>query len=245
MRNKLIKAVIVSAAASAVALGSGATPAAAQATSTPSSSNNPLTQIFDSVKSQLEGLRSYADKILNDKLSSLTKVLGEDVAGVVDDAFGALGLPDVIESRQEIEQLSSNSERPIYAAEAIANEVDRQAARAVINSVLGKEGQERQLEAYSSTQQAVNAVVQQAQAAQGEVVTQNVMKQIALQNAQNGGLLGAMRADLLRSAEAQAQGNTQLTNISRSVDGQNARDNAERVGAGFSNFRTAAQAGLF
>jgi hypothetical protein len=45
--------------------------------------------------------------------------------------------------------------------------------------------------------------------------------------------------------EQAAQSNVQLSNISQTVDGQTAAKNAEQIGAGYSNLKTASQAGLF
>ena len=71
------------------------------------------------------------------------------------------------------------------------------------------------------------------------------MKRIAQQNTQITGILGAMRTDGLKYKQSQDLANLNLTNISRSVDGQNQARQKEVVGQGFSNLRTASQARLF
>jgi phage-related protein len=91
----------------------------------------------------------------------------------------------------------------------------------------------------------VTAVAEQAQTAQGHTVTQNVMKEIAAQNAKTTEVLGGVRSDLLKMNEQAAQSNIQLSNLSQTVDGQTAAKNAEQIGAGYSNLKTASQAGLF
>jgi hypothetical protein len=59
------------------------------------------------------------------------------------------------------------------------------------------------------------------------------------------GILGAMRTDGLKSKQSQDLANLNLTNISRSLDGQNQARQKESVGQGFNNLRTASQARLF
>ena len=136
----------------------------------------------------------------------------------------------------------SNYRRTQEDGALIPNCLTRQSC---LGGLLGKEGQERQTELIQRTQQSIERVQQQATTAQGEVVTQNVMKQIAQQNAQQAAILGAMRADGLKQQHSQDLANINLSNISRSVDGQNQAKQRETVGQGFENYRTTAKARLF
>lgn len=207
--------------------------------------NNPVAQIFEQIEQQFKSLNNYVSSILADKLKPLADSLGEDLQAAIDEAMGALGLPDPTQAREKVEQIAAVSTSPINSAERITNEVDRQITRAVADSTLSKTGQKRTKEQVEKTQQSVQQVQQQADVAQGEVITQNVMKQIAAQNAQNAALLGAIRADGLRLQQSQDLANTNLTNISRAVDGQNQAKARETVGQGFENYRTAAKARLY
>jgi hypothetical protein len=217
----------------------------ASAASPGGGSSNPLQGLMDWFNEQLSSVQDYANDILNDKLGSLTKTLGPEFEGIVSDVTGALGLPDPYESRKNAEQVASGSDNPLYSGDRAANEVDHQSARASASAILSKEGQEQQKETYEQTQQSVDSVGEAAQTAQGENVTQNVMKQIATQNAETAKLMGGVQSSLLKQNEQQAQANSQLTNMSRTMDGQTQAQNAERVGAGFGNFGVASQAGLF
>lgn len=207
--------------------------------------NTPLTQVFGQLNQQLGSLSSYFNQIVAAKLAPLTKSLGKDINAVVSDVTGALGLPDPIQARQEVEQVASSSNSPVYSAEPATNEVDRQITRSVVDATLGQAGQQQLQQAAQQTQNSVGQVQQQAQAAQQEVVTQNVMKQMALQNGETAALLGAMRADSLQALSGQELTNLNLTNISRSLDGQNQAKQSEMVGAGQDTFKTAARARLF
>lgn len=218
---------------------------AVAASPTNSGSSNPLQGLMDWFNEQVSSVQEYADGILNDKLKALTETISPEYQGIVSDVTGALGLPDPTQVRKKTEEVASNSDNILYGGDRVANEVDRQAARASANSLLSQNGQQHLQEAYERTQSSVQTVGQQAQAAQGEVVTQNVMKQIAQQNAESAKLMGGVQSSLLKSNEQQAQANTQLTNMSRTMDGQTQAANAERVGAGFSNLGVASQAGLF
>jgi hypothetical protein len=207
--------------------------------------SNPISGFQDWFDQQISSVREYASDILNSKLAALSDSLGPEFDGILSDVTGALGLPDPTKSRQAVEEAAARAEGMLYSGDKVANEIDRQSTRASANAILSQEGQEQQKKAYERTQQAVEAVGEASDAAQGEVVTQNVMKQIAKQNVESAKLMGGVQSSLLEANEQQAQTNTQLSNISQTVDGQAAQGNAERVGAGFSNLSVAAQSGLF
>jgi hypothetical protein len=155
-----------------------------------------------------------------------------------------LGLIDPAKAREQAENIV-NPDNATYNAGAALNEMDRQSARSSASSILSEDGQTQQVDAYEGTQTSVDTVGEKASTAQGDEVTQNVMKRIADQNAATTEVLGGVRSDLLKMNEQTAQTNVQLSNVSRSLDGQTAAKNAESIGAGYENLRTASQAGLF
>lgn len=243
--DKTVKFLVVNGAIALVLIGAISTPARAAAAVSGVKSDNPLSQVFEQLNHQLESLRGYLNQIMADKLKPLSESLGKDIDAAVGDATGVLGLPDPIKSRDEVEKVASSSLGPVYSADSATNEVDRQITRGAVYSTLGKEGQEQIKAQADKTQNSVALVQQTATAAQGEVVTQNVMKQIALQNAQTGAILGSIRADGLQAAQRQEMTNLNLTNISRSLDGQNQAKQAEIVGAGLDTLRITSRARLF
>ncbi|MGB3758469.1 MAG: hypothetical protein WBA07_19170, partial [Rivularia sp. (in: cyanobacteria)] len=163
----------------------------------------------------------------------------------VQEAAGILGLPDAGEVRKEIEQIASDNNNAVNSVDRASNELDRQITRAQTETTLSKEAQERMKAEVEKTQTSIETVSIFSDAAQNDVVTQNVMKRIAQQNTQITGILGAMRSDGLKSKQSQDLANLNLTNISRSLDGQNQSRQKEVVGQGFNNLRTASQARLF
>ena len=223
----------------------GAVSPPARAISLAGATDNPLSQVFEQLNHQLASVRGYLDQIVADKLKPLSESLGKDIDAALGDATGVLGLPDPTKSRNEVEKVASSSHNPVYSGDLATNEVDRQITRGAVNATLGQEGQQAIKQQADQTQNSVGLVQQQAQAAQAEVVTQNVMKQIALQNAQTGAILGSLRADSLQAAQRQELTNLNLTNISRSVDAQNQAMQAQKVGTGFDTLRITSRAKLF
>ncbi|WP_242046408.1 MULTISPECIES: hypothetical protein [Calothrix] len=159
--------------------------------------------------------------------------------------MGKLGLPSAIEVRDKVEEIATNDDNAVNSVDKVTNEIDRQITRADSDTTLSKEGQELTKQQVEKTQTSIEQVQADASAAQDDVVTQNVMKRIAQQNTQIAGILGAMRTDGLKLKQSQDLANLNLTNISRSLDGQNQAHQKETVGQGFNNLRTASQARLF
>ncbi len=207
--------------------------------------NNPLAQTFNHWQQQLSSLNKYITSTLAHKLEPLSESLQGDLQVAIDDAMGVLGLPDSTNVRRNIEDIATNSNTTINTVEVATNEVERQITRADSDTSLSKEGQKLTQEQVEKTQTSIEQVQVNGETAQNDVVTQNVMKRIAQQNTQLAGILGAMRTDGLKSKQSQDLANLNLTNISRSLNGQNQARQKETVGQGFSNLRTASQARLF
>ena len=206
--------------------------------------SNPLTALVEQWQEQTRSLDKYISSTISRKLDNLSESLEGDLQAVVQEAAGVLGLPDAGEVRKEIEEIASDSNNAVNSVDRASNELDRQITRAS-GFTLTKEGQENMKAEVEKTQTSIETVSIFSDAAQNDVVTQNVMKRIAQQNTQIAGILGAMRTSELKSKQSQDLANLNLTNISRSLDGQNQARQKEVVGQGFSNLRTAAQARLF
>ncbi|NJM22469.1 MAG: hypothetical protein HC874_32385 [Richelia sp. SL_2_1] len=200
---------------------------------------------LDQLKLELKSFDDYVGSILESKLEPISASLGKDIEAAINETLGVLGLPDATLSRTEVEKIAATSDTAVNTVEQATNEVDRQITRAVIDGTLGKNGQQLTTREVEKTQTSIEQIQSYATAAQDEVVTQNVMKRIAQQNTSTAAILGAIRADGLKSKQSQDLANLNLTNISRSLDGQNQMRNKEIVGQGFSNLRTASQARLF
>ncbi|MEL7246522.1 MAG: hypothetical protein AAGM40_29985, partial [Cyanobacteria bacterium J06573_2] len=204
--------------------------------------SNPLTALVEQWQEQTRSLDKYISSTISRKLDNLSESLEGDLQAVVQEAAGVLGLPDAGEVRKEIEEIASDSNNAVNSVDRATNELDRQITRAQTETTLSKEGQKSMEAEVEKTQTSIETVSIFSDAAQNDVVTQNVMKRIAQQNTQISGILGAMRSDGLKSKQSQDLANLNLTNISRSVDGQNQARQKEVVGQGFSNLRTASQA---
>ena len=207
--------------------------------------SNPLIALVKQWQEQTRSVDKYISSTISRKLDKLSESLQGDLQAVISEATGVLGLPDAVEVREEIEVWAADNDNAVNDVDKATNEVERQITRADSGFTLSKEGQENMKAQVEKTQTSIETVSIFSDAAQNDVVTQNVMKRIAQQNTQIAGILGAMRTSELKSKQSQDLANLNLTNISRSLDGQNQARQKEVVGQGFSNLRTASQARLF
>ncbi|MBW4559180.1 MAG: hypothetical protein KME59_25330 [Trichormus sp. ATA11-4-KO1] len=216
----------------------------AQAFSLPIFKDNAPVKFFEQWQQQSNPFTQDSSSLAQ-KLKPLTKFLGRDLQTAITTAMGVLGLPDANKAREEVEDSAAVSDNAINVAERATNEIDRQITRVEADTTLSKLGQQHTQEQVETTQNSVAQVYIDATAAQDEVVTQNVMKRIAQQNTQTAAILGAMRTDGFKLQQSQNLANLNLTNISRSLDGQKQAHQKQTVDQGFNNLRIAAQARLF
>ncbi|MBV6627375.1 MAG: hypothetical protein KI793_31285 [Rivularia sp. (in: Bacteria)] len=207
--------------------------------------SNPLTALVEQWQEQTGSVNKYISSTISRKLDNLSESLEGDLQAVIGEATGINGLPDATKVREEIEVWAADNNNAVNNVDKATNELERQITRADSDVTLSKKGQENMKAEVEKTQTSIETVSIFSDAAQNDVVTQNVMKRIAQQNTQITGILGAIRTDGLKSKQSQDLANLNLTNISRSIDGQNQSRQKEVVGQGFSNLRTASQARLF
>lgn len=206
---------------------------------------NPLSDLLGQIQRYFNQAENYISQALAEKIKPLEEAVNEDFKTAINSATGVLGIPDPIATRKSVEETLSDSDVAVNPLERTTNEVDRQITRSTAAATLGTEGQQRTQQEITATKQSVDLVQQQAQQAQEEVVTQNVMKRIAQQNTQISAMLGAMRNESLQSAQRQELANINLTNISRSLDSQNQAKSNEMVGAGLETLKITSRAKLF
>lgn len=183
-------------------------------------SNSLLSSFLDPLRSRVEQLQSQLMTSLEGQISNISSAL-----------FGALGLPDLTSAENAIKNTHSNEGDYVLIDEA-TNEIVRETTKAKADGTLSEQGQQAVQEKLQAIEQTTQTLEEQAQTAQNETVTQNVLKQIALQNAQQGSLLGTLNSEITDLSVKQDLANRNLTNISQAIDSQNLAQQADLDGAG-------------
>ncbi len=127
---------------------------------------------------------------------------------------GALGVPDPNAVAKELEDDLG------YKAWDEIHLYDQSLAEIFSSDTLSDENQDKQDQAIKDTQQKVAESAQDAQLAQAEVVTQEVMKHLANQQSRNSFILGTIQGDMSDVNVKTDVGNRNLSNISKTLDQQ-------------------------
>ncbi|MGA7952646.1 MAG: hypothetical protein WCA07_03900 [Gloeobacterales cyanobacterium] len=231
-----------------------------------------LTDSFDLVQGFVSG---NVNQVFGTFAPVIEKVLGKakpGVLGVYNPNEARKALRNEVTS-ENASQGDAFEVDPGNRARASGNELDRQITRGGVDSYLGEEGQKlvekeikdtdktinKSTEAAKAADAAASMVATLAKTASKKDVTQDVMKIIAAQNAATAQqtakisaqlsleaqIMGVSRTDALK-ARADAQlANTNLTNISETLDQMQKRENAELLGKTSRNAALAKQASLY
>ncbi|ACK74034.1 conserved hypothetical protein (plasmid) [Gloeothece citriformis PCC 7424] len=186
--------------------------------------------ILDDLISQFNNIKSEWLGVANGFGGRLQAWLESQLNIDIDEDIGVLGLPDPQDIREKIEDVFTLEGKPEQADEAANNE-DREITRAKAGGTLSKEGQQQQIQKLESVEQTTQYVIDTAQTAQSRTVTQEVLKDMALQNAQIASSLAVLTSETVDASTKQDIANLNLANISEAVDSQNLREQANSQGA--------------
>ncbi len=231
-----------------------------------------LTEAFDLVQGFVSG---NVNQVFGTFAPVIEKALGKAKPGVLglsnpNEARKALQEEVTSENASQGDAFEVD---PVNRARTAGNELDRQITRGGVEAYLGEKGQElikkeikkvdetikKSTAAAKASEESASKIGGLAKTASKKNVTQDVMKIIANQNAeaakqtakisaqlsQQTQIMGASRTDALK-ARADAQlANTNLTNISETLDQMQKKENAEILGKTARNAALSRQAGLY
>ena len=196
----------------------------------PSSWTNSLTSPVTGIASQF--LTVFTN--LSDSLKTWGSQLTEEAMNVT---YGSLGLPDLTTFELDLEQIFTNEGKYVTLDEAQHTTVS-QTTRAHAAQTLSHSGQQQIQDRQSQSVNSIDSIDSQAIAAQGEFVTQNVLKRLAIQNAQQGLLLGTVGSEITNLSVKQDLANYNLANISEAIGSQNLARQSDWEGSSLSVLET-------
>jgi hypothetical protein len=231
-----------------------------------------LTEVFDLVQGFVSG---NVNQVFGKFAPVIEKALGKakpGVLGLSNPNETRKALQEEVTS-ENASQGDAFEVDPVNRARTAGNELDRQITRGGVEAYLGEKGQElikkeikkvdetikKSTAAAKASEDSASKIGGLAKSASKKNVTQDVMKIIANQNAeaakqtakisaqlsQQTQIMGASRTDALK-ARADAQlANTNLTNISETLDQMQKKENAELLGKTSRNAALSKQAGLY
>jgi hypothetical protein len=188
--------------------------------------NDFFSQIIGELNSYFEGTKNE----LQAKIDEAWGGLKNDAKTAVNESVGDMNLPNPVDSSKKLrDKLKtkgiSNESNTVAGAVDAAKELERETTRATIESVLGKQGQERTKKEIETTQKTVESANKMAEDAQSMDASQNILKVIAAQNAQIVSMLGQERTDGLQARHDAQQTNLMLTQIASAQTADRRRQN--------------------
>lgn len=185
---------------------------------------------INTLLSQVTGRQTQFMSFFNDFQTSLT-AWGEQLTGQsVSVTLGPLGLPDLGSFELDLDGTFTNHGEYITLDEAQHTGV-RQVTRTHARQTFSRPGQQALLERQTQITDGVTELDNQAIAAQFTYGTQNLLKRMAIQNAQQGMLLGTVGSELTNLSVKQDLANYNLANISEGIDSQNLAKQTDMEGA--------------
>lgn len=191
-----------------------------------------LTQ-FQQIYSSLQTYISNYQKEFTRSLGKLEAELNQ----AIESSIGDLGIPDPLKAGKNIEKIIQKQEGnlltldPRIQAENAVKDWNQQYTLGQSESVLGIEGQRVQSQEAGITNDATSQSSENANAAQDDVITQDILKKVAIQNLQNAVIAKSIHSESQKQSRSLAVTNINLADISSRMDEQAAAKDQESSAA--------------
>lgn len=185
---------------------------------------------------QFQQIYSSLQTYISNYQKEFTKSLGKleaELTQAIESSVGDLGIPDPLKAGKNIEKVIQKQEGallildPRIQAENAIKEWNQQYTRGQAQSVLGVEGQRVQSQSAAITNDATAQSSENAAAAQDDVVTQDILKKVAIQNLQSVVIAKSIHAEAQKQSRSLAVTNINLADISSRMDEQAAAKDQE------------------
>ncbi|WP_341531434.1 hypothetical protein WKK05_37640 (plasmid) [Nostoc sp. UHCC 0302] len=207
----------------------------------------PYNDILKTYNTWKQSFDKYS-KIFTLSQGGLSKEKQDELIQIILSTTGALDAPDPIDSGERIREAIAKNQAESFKTSPSTQGTDaetdwhRAFTYGQSRSVLGGEGQKAQSQEAQASSQALAISSQQAEAAQSDVVTQDILKKIALQNVQAGNIARSQHLESQKQSRALAAANINLADISKTLDGQSRVEDMQSNAGARQLIESAAQA---
>lgn len=185
---------------------------------------------------QFQQIYSSLQTYISNYQKEFTKSLGKleaELTQAIESSVGDLGIPDPLKAGKNIEKVIEKQEGnllildPRIQADNAIKDWNQQYTRGQSESVLGVEGQRVQSQEAAITNDATAQSSENAAAAQQDVITQDILKKVAIQNLQNVVIAKSIHSEAQKQSRSLAVANINLADISNRLDEQAAAKDQE------------------
>jgi len=197
---------------------------------------NAQTNQNQSFLTQFQQIYSSLQTYISNYQKEFTKSLGKlsaELTQAIESSVGDLGIPDPLKAGKNIEKVIQKQEGallildPRIQADNAIKDWNQQYTRGQSESVLGVEGQRVQSQEAAITNDATAQSSENAAAAQQDVITQDILKKVAIQNLQNVVIAKSIHSEAQKQSRSLAVANINLADISDRLDEQAAAKDQE------------------
>lgn len=177
--------------------------------------------------------------------------LGEELTKDINSTIGDLGIPDPLDAGKKIKVTISKKDvdlletSPNAQAQGAVIDWNQQYSRGQAQSILGADGQRVQAQEAEISNDAAVTSLDNAQAAQADVITQDILKKMAVQNLQNAVITKSIHAESQKQSRALATANINLADISSRTNEQARKQEVESNATATEIIRSAASIDAF
>jgi hypothetical protein len=197
---------------------------------------NAQTNQNQSFLTQFQQIYSSLQTYISSYQKEFTKSLGKleaELNQAIESSVGDLGIPDPLKAGKNIEKVIEKQEGnlltldPRIQAENAVKDWNQQYTRGQSESVLGVEGQKVQSQEAAITNDATAQSSENANAAQQDVITQDILKKMTTQNLQSVVVAKSIHSEAQKQSRSLAVANINLADISDRLDEQAAAKDQE------------------
>ena len=217
-----------------------------QAKEKPNSFLTQFEQVFTSLQ---KSIKKYSKSFALDWES-----ISKELQTAIDSSQGDLGTPDPLSSGERIRLAIAREKQkqqdlvttpPETLGENAERKWHQQYTLAQSQSTLGTDGQKVQAQEAEISNQAVATSSENAETVQSDIVTQDILKKIAIQNLQGAIITKSMHVEAQKQSRALAAANINLADMSGNMDEETKRKQAESTATAKGILRSAAALDAF
>lgn len=215
-----------------------------------SSSSARASSFLEQVQQVIVSLQTYI-KQQGEEFSKQWEQLGDDLSSAINSTVGDLGIPDPLESGKKIKGIVQEQETDLIETSSQTQGRDAQRnwhqsyTYGLSQSVLGREGQNNQAQEAEMSNEAVETSSELSDSAQSDVITQDILKKMAVQNFRSAIITKSIHNEEQKQTRALSAANINLSDISSRMDEQARKGQAESNSSAIQIIQTAAFADAF
>ncbi|WP_242044828.1 AI-2E family transporter [Anabaena azotica] len=205
---------------------------------------------LDQLQQTVASLKTYIEQ-QKQEFSQQWKELNGDLSDAISSTVGDLGIPDPLKAGKKVKVIIQQQDTDLVQTDSQTQGEDAERnwhqsySYGLSQSVLGKEGQKTQAQEAEMSNEALGTSSNNAEAVQNDVITQDILKKMAVQNLQTTIITKSIHSEAQKQTRALSAANINLSDISSRLDEQARKEQANSNSSAKQIIGTAAFADAF